>query len=171
MRTLRRRECGWEGSSRQRNIFDALEDDEEQQLLAEEDLPEDLPERPEPLPPSESQPQPAPSQPAVYGASSWRRSMQTPSQPQSPSSAAVLGAMPAPLVQPAGLVQPPLQLPSSLEAGETVLWRQRAELAELKLGQLEAPTPTHHRRLGALRRRSPPFTGDGVAQTGADAHG
>ena len=120
------------------NIFDALEDDEEQQLLAEEDLPEDLPERPEPLPPSESQPQPAPSQPAVYGASSWRRSMQTPSQPQSPSSAAVLGAMPAPLVQPAGLVQPPLQLPSSLEAGETVLWRQRAELAELKLGQLEA---------------------------------
>ena len=46
------------------NIFDALEDDEEQQLLAEEDLPEDLPERPEPLPPSESQRAPAGAIPA-----------------------------------------------------------------------------------------------------------
>ena len=123
------------------NIFDLLGDDEEEQQVAEEEPPEDVPERPAAslsLTPSESQPQPAPSQPPVYGASSWRRSMQTASQPQSPCLAAVLGAMPAPVVQPAGLVQPPLQLPASLEAGEAVLWRQRAELAELKLGQLEA---------------------------------
>ena len=173
MRTLRRRECGWEGSSRQRNIFDALEDDEEQQLLAEEDLPEDLPERPEPLPPSESQRAPAGAIPACRV---WCLLVAPEHADSVAAAVAILGGSArsdAGTTCAAGGARAAteLQLPSSLEAGETVLWRQRAELAELKLGQLEAPTPTHHRRLGALRRRSPPFTGDGVAQTGADAHG